>query len=167
MLQKGDHLLHAGRVSGYYLLLKGYVRVYTFTPEGDEVTTYFYGPERAVFDPPSFFFGQPSAEHHQALAPCSGFYISFDQLNYLFHALPVAREFGRAMLVREFALYKQRTLAAITRHAEERYAELLTQQPDLLQHAPLKQVASYLGVTDSSLSRFRRELAERGNASPK
>ncbi|RYY87501.1 MAG: Crp/Fnr family transcriptional regulator [Chitinophagaceae bacterium] len=156
---KGDLLLQAGRVSGYHYVHSGYLRAFTHDPEGNEVTTYFYPAGRVAFDPPSFFFGQPSLENHQALSDCHCYYINFEQLNRLFHALPVAREFGRAMLVREFTLYKQRSLAMIHQRAEERYAHLLATQPDVFQHAQLKQIASFLGVTDSSLSRIRREFA--------
>ncbi|GAB4092747.1 Crp/Fnr family transcriptional regulator [Flaviaesturariibacter terrae] len=162
-LAKGALLLQAGRVSGYYYLHEGYLRTYMHDPDGNEVTTYFYPPGRVAFDPPSFFFGQPSAENIQALTDCHGYYISFEQLNALFHGIPVAREFGRAMLVREFTLYKQRTVAMINQRAEERYAQLLQQQPGLLRHAPLKQIASYLGITDTSLSRIRREFARKGS----
>jgi ribosomal protein L10 len=49
----------------------------------------------------------------------------------------------------------------ITATAEERYAELLAGNPDIFQQAPLKHIASYLGVTDTSLSRIRRELAKK------
>jgi hypothetical protein len=35
--------------------------------------------------------------------------------------------------------------------------ELLQQKPNIFQHVPLKIIASYLGIKDSSLSRIRRE----------
>lgn len=156
---RGERLLSAGRVSGYFYLHQGYLRAFTHDPEGNEVTTYFYPRGRVAFDPPSFFFGQPSTENFQALTDCHCYHIGFPALNDLFHTLPAAREFGRAMLVREFTLYKQRTLSMINQRAEERYAQLLATQPELLQHAPLKYIASFLGITDTSLSRIRRELA--------
>ena len=50
-------------------------------------------------------------------------------------------------------------LSMITETAEERYANLLKNRPDILQQAPLKHIASYLGITDTSLSRIRKEFA--------
>ena len=44
--------------------------------------------------------------------------------------------------------------------AEERYAMLLKMNPGIFQHAPLKQIASFLGITDTSLSRIRKEFAK-------
>jgi hypothetical protein len=49
----------------------------------------------------------------------------------------------------------------IQKTAEERYAHLLQTSPDIFQHAPLKNIASYLGITDTSLSRIRREYSKR------
>lgn len=45
----------------------------------------------------------------------------------------------------------------ITQTAEERYAQLLKEKPDIFRHAQLKHIASYLGITDSSLSRIRAQ----------
>jgi ribosomal protein L10 len=79
----------------------------------------------------------------------------------LFHEVPEFREFARMVLVREFAAYKQRTLAMINKSAEERYIELLSDNREIFQHAQLKHIASYLGVTDTSLSRIRREFSKK------
>jgi hypothetical protein len=43
--------------------------------------------------------------------------------------------------------------------ATSRYLKLLQQKPQIIQYAPLKQIASYLGVTDTSLSRIRKDLS--------
>jgi len=49
----------------------------------------------------------------------------------------------------------------ITATAEERYTQLIQQYPQLFQQAPLKYIASYLGITDTSLSRIRREFSKK------
>lgn len=77
----------------------------------------------------------------------------------MFHSVPEFREFGRAILVKEFVTYKQRTLSMINKSAEERYAQLIQTNKDIFQYAQLKHIASYLGITDTSLSRVRREFA--------
>ena len=85
----------------------------------------------------------------------------WEQLNMLFHSLPEFREFGRSILVKGFTALKNRMLSMITETAEERYAHLLQNKPEIFQHAPLKTIASYLGITDTSLSRIRKELAKK------
>ncbi len=48
----------------------------------------------------------------------------------------------------------------LTKTAAERYAELQTRQPQVIQRTPQKHIASYLGITPQSLSRIRKKLAE-------
>lgn len=79
----------------------------------------------------------------------------------LFHSVPEFREFARAMLVREFVSYKQRTLAMINKSAELRYEEMVRNNKEVFKHAQLKHIASYLGITDTSLSRIRKEFARK------
>ena len=158
-LSRGELLLKQGKICGYYYLDAGFMRAYTFDTKGNEITTFFYTPGRVVFDAASFFMRAPSTENIQAITACTGYYTDFEKLNGLFHTVPEFREFGRAMLIREFVAYKQRTLSMINKSAEERYAHLMTTQPEVFQHAQLKQIASYLGMTDTSLSRIRREFA--------
>ena len=61
------------------------------------------------------------------------------------------------ILVKGFIALKERTLSLINQTAEERYASLMNSNPEIFQYAPLKTIASYLGITDTSLSRIRRE----------
>jgi len=160
-LTKGELLLKQGKICGYYYLAQGCMRSYTYDVKGDEITTYFYTQGRVVFDAASFFMRAPSTENIQAITDCVGYYTDFEKLNGLFHTVPEFREFGRAMLIKEFVAYKQRTLAMINKSAEERYSHLMASHPEIFQNAQLKHIASYLGMTDTSLSRIRREFAQK------
>jgi len=159
---KDEFLLKEGKNSGYFYLASGFMRAYTYDTLGNEVTTYFYPKDRVVFEIASFFLHIPSTECIQAITPCTGYLASFDSINMLFHAVPEFREFARMMLVKEFVAYKQRTLAMINKSAEERYNELLTNNSEIFQHAALKHIASYLGITDTSLSRIRKQFSKKG-----
>lgn len=158
---KDEFFLKQGKVSDSVFLIEGLMRAYTFTPNGNEVTTNFFSQYQAVYDPASFFQQTPSTENIQAVTECLTYSISYDKVNKLFHTLPEFREFGRLMLLEELVSFKQRTLAVINRSAEERYIDLMKEHQDILQHAPLKHIASYLGITDSSLSRIRRNSSRK------
>ncbi|OGS70859.1 MAG: Crp/Fnr family transcriptional regulator [Flavobacteria bacterium RIFCSPLOWO2_12_FULL_35_11] len=159
---KNDYLLKEGQISNDYLFLAdGFMRAFTFDTEGNEVTTYFYPKNRVVFEASSFFMRTISTENIQALTDCKGYSITFEKLNMLFHSVPEFREFGRAMLVKEFVAFKQRTLAMINKSAEERYANLINSNKEIFQNAQLKHIASYLGITDTSLSRIRKEFSKK------
>jgi CRP-like cAMP-binding protein len=78
-----------------------------------------------------------------------------------FHNIPEFREFGRMMLVTNYSILNDRMIGMIKDTAETRYLNLLKQHVDIYQHVPLKIIASYLGITDSSLSRIRKELSKK------
>ncbi len=158
---KNEFLLKQGKVSDYYYLAEGFVRAFTYDTNGIETTTYFYAKDHVVFDAASFFLHTPSTEYIQAITPCKVFAVTFEKLNRLFHDVPEFREFARAMLVREFVAYKQRTLSMINKSAEERYANLIAANKEIFQYAQLKHIASYLGITDTSLSRIRKQFAKK------
>lgn len=158
-LAKGDHLLREQEVNDRYLVIgSGWLRSFTIDTEGEEVTTAFSGPDQVVFDADSFFTRTPSKETIIAISDVAGYELSFSDLNGLFHEFPEFREMGRAILVKALVSGKQRMLSMIGNSAEERYAGLIRTRPALFQHAHLKHIASYLGVTDSSLSRIRKEF---------
>jgi CRP-like cAMP-binding protein len=161
-IKKGAFFVEEGRRSNEYLFLeKGIMRSYLFDTEGTEVTTHFYSQGNVVFEAASFFQHLPSPENIQAVTDCTGWKITFNELNQLFHALPAFRETGRAILVNTLVSLKLRTLSMINQTAEQRYAALLSSRPELFQSVPLKYIASYLGITDSSLSRIRKEYTAR------
>lgn len=161
-LERDAYLLREGQVSDSYLYLQeGWLRSYALSPDGSEVTTAIFSDGQPVFEPASFFLRQPARENVQALTACTAWSLTFAGLNELFHTRQEFREFGRSILVRTLVGLKQRTLGMITETAEERYAALLRDRPAVFQHVPLKYIASYLGVTDTSLSRIRREMARK------
>lgn len=161
-VRKNELLLREGQVSNdYYFLEEGFMRAFVYDLDGKDVTTNFYPTGTVVVEVSSFFNRIPSRENIQALADCKGRFITYEQLNHLFHAYPEFREFGRSILVRILTALKNRTLSMITETAEQRYEHLLKSNPDIFQNVPLKHIASFLGITDTSLSRIRKEYARR------
>lgn len=55
--------------------------------------------------------------------------------------------------------FKQRSLEIVTISAKERYLQLIKEKPEVVLQAPLKNIATYLGITDSSFSRIRKEIS--------
>jgi CRP-like cAMP-binding protein len=160
-LQKDDYLLKEGKISGYFFLAEGFLRVFTFDTDGNEVTTYFYSHNRVVFDAASFFLKVPSSENIQAMTECTVYVTNFEKLNQLFHSVAAFREFGRQMLVDEFVAYKHRTLAMINQTAEQRYLSLIETNKDVFQYAHLNHIASYLGISERTLNRIRQNFTKK------
>ena len=159
--EKGDYLLRSGKANNvYHFMIEGYARAYTYDLDGNDVTTAFYGPQQIVCELFSFFKRIPSQENIQALTPMTTWQLTFDELQDVFHSQLLFREFGRMVLINAYAGLKTRMLSMIQQTAEERYAMLLKMNPGIFQHAPLKQIAPFLGITDTSLSRIRKEFAK-------
>lgn len=158
-VKKGDLILQIGKVSDDYMFIdEGLLRSYLLDLDGNEVTTDFYVEQSFAFEITSFFNRTPSETNMEAITDCKGYKINFQQLNQAFHNKSSFRELGRAILVREFIASKKRNYSMINQTAEQRYQNLISNKPQILKQAPLKQIASYLGITDSTLSRIRAKL---------
>jgi len=162
IISKNDYLLVEGKVCNhFYFLESGFIWSSTLDINNNVITTNFYSAKQVVCELFSFFKQIPTKENFQALTDCSVWCITFDELQVAFHSMPEFREFGRSMLVGAYADLKQRMLSMLHHTAEERYALLITNNPDIFQNATLKNIASYLGVTNTSLSRIRKEFAKK------
>jgi CRP-like cAMP-binding protein len=109
----------------------------------------------------SFFKRIPSKENIQALTDCQTWYITYGDMQESFHAIPEFREFGRLNIINQFGILQQRMLSMLQQTGEQRYGDLVYANPEILQHAPLKYIATYLGITDTSLSRIRKEFMKK------
>ncbi len=159
--RKHDYLLTEGTTENHYWFIeRGFVRSYAVDTAGNDISTNFYGAGDVVIDWPSFFQRQPTRENIQALTDCVGWQLDFATFQQLFHSIEAFREAGRARLVASYFELKQNRVSMITDPAKVRYQRLLTERPDVLQNVSLKQIASYLGITDTSLSRIRKEFTE-------
>lgn len=158
-VSKNDFLLQEGAVAGeYFIVEKGLLRSYAIDVKGDDVTTGFFTDSDMVIEVASFFLRIPTKENIQAMTDCTLLRIRFEQFQELFHSIEAYREWGRSCLVQNFFGLKQRTLSMITDSAKNRYLHLQKTKPQVLLKAPLKHIATFLGVTATSLSRIRKEL---------
>lgn len=157
--KKGDILLKEGEIAGeYYLLEEGLVRAFVHDFDNNEITTEFFTANEIVIIPSSLFQKIPSIENLQAVTDCVLWKIDYEKFQELFHNIQALREWGRMWFSFQVFAMKQRSLEMITETATNRYLKLMNEKPDIIKFAPLKQIASYLGITDSSLSRIRREI---------
>ncbi len=156
--READILRQGERANAYYLLETGLVRSFVVDYTGREITTEFFRPGELVIEVASLFQRIPTRSNLQALTEITAYRIEYDVFQELFHRFEGFREWGRAWMAEQLFREKQRNVESITLSATERYCALLDQQAEVVAGAHLKYVASYLGVTDSSLSRIRKEV---------
>ena len=157
--RKNDYLIEVGKVASYYYFLEsGFLRSYTIDLEGNDITTNFFIEEDIVIDWHSYFLKQPCKESIQALSAGVCWKISFQNFMNLF-SIEAFREVGRTRLIRNYFQLKNHSVSIIADQAKDRYLNLLNEKPSIVQNVPLKHIATYLGITDTSLSRIRKEIS--------
>lgn len=158
--EKNDYLLQQGQVEKkYWFLESGFLRSYVTDTEGNDITFNLYASGDVVIDYPSIFFFAPTRENIQALTDCVCWEITFDDFQEMFNTISSFREQQRGLLVGSYFALKEHSISLIADEAKTRYLKLLKQKPHIIQNVSLKHIATFLGITDTSLSRIRKEIA--------
>lgn len=158
---KNDFLLKEGKIENqYWFVENGFIRSYVEDTQGNDITTSFYAATDIVIDWTSFFLRNPTRENIQALTDCVCWQLDFDTFQQLFHSIQSFREQGRTNLVNSYFSLKKQSVSMIADQAKERYARLVKEKPHIVQNISLKYIATYLGITDTSLSRIRKEISD-------
>ena len=160
LYKKGDVLLKQGQVADEYSIVEsGLIRSFVYDYNGNDITTNFFAAHDIVIEVSSLFQRIPSQETIQAVTDCVCWKINFNCFQELYHSITGYNEWGRAWMAMQLFHFKQRSVSIFTHSAMDRYMQLLRDKPQILQQAPLKQIATYLGITDSSLSRIRKTVS--------
>lgn len=158
--EKSDFLLQEGEVEKkYWFIESGFIRSYVIDTEGNDITFNLYASGDVVIDYPSMFFFAPTRENIQALTDCVCWEINFESFQELFNTVLNYREQQRGLLVGSYFSLKEHSISLIADQAKDRYLKLLKDKPHIVQNVSLKHIATYLGITDTSLSRIRKEIA--------
>lgn len=156
---RNDFLLKEGQVEKkYWFLESGFIRSYIIDTEGNDITFNLYSSKDVVIDYPSIFFYAPTRENIQALTDCICWEISFADFQEMFNSIISYREHQRGLLVGSYFALKEHSISLIADDAKTRYLKFLKEKPYIVQNVSLKQIATFLGVTDTSLSRIRKEI---------
>lgn len=157
--KKNEVLIEKGKIANYYFFLEeGFCRSYSIDLDGNDITTKFFSSQDIVIDWHSYFLKKPSRETIHAITQTKCWKISFSDFMKLFH-IEAFREVGRTRLINNYFELKNHSVSLIADQAKERYLNLMKDKPSIVQNVPLKYIATYLGITDTSLSRIRKEIS--------
>jgi CRP-like cAMP-binding protein len=155
VLKKGEHLVTEGKVCDRIIFVsKGYFRFYLHQ-DAEELTTHLAGPSEFISSFSSFLTQEPSHESIQAIADAEVFMIRHNDLLALYDKSQKFERLGRMMIERYYVLKDQRVVSLIRDSAEDRYKQLMTENPEFILNIPLQYIASYLGMKPETLSRIR------------
>ena len=137
-----------------YFIKKGVARIYYFK-DGIDVTERFFFENSIIARVESLFTGKPSRKAIQILEDAEIIAINSTQLFKLYDTFPEIERLFRKIFEAAYVETVNRIEGMQFHSAEERYKALPTEAPNVLMRVPLKHVASYLGITQVSLSRIR------------
>ncbi len=161
-IPKGTVLLRPGDVCELsFFVEKGLLRSYTVDAAGKEHIIQFAPENWFLSDRSSVYFNEPSDFFIDAIEETSA--ISFDR-EFIEYASDVVKEFRayNDRMLHKHILYMQKRLNSLLGYtAERRYMDFIRLYPDITLRVPQWMIASYLGITPESLSRVRKELAQK------
>ncbi|WP_228780229.1 Crp/Fnr family transcriptional regulator [Aquiflexum lacus] len=137
-----------------YFVKKGLCRIYYYK-DGVDITEAFAFENSLIARVESLFTGRPSKKGIQTLEDSVFIGIASPALFDLYDQFPEIERLFRKIFEAAYVETVNRIENIQFHTAEERYNDLIKNSPDLLQRVPLKHIASYLGITQVSLSRIR------------
>ena len=156
-LKKNDLLLHAGSVcSDVVFVQEGCLRLY-YLADGIEVSVWFAFKNSSAIDIYSFISEKPSQYFLQAIEDSEVYYLPKTELNKLYTIYPTMQQMVRNFWEDVILNLLDRFTALQRDPAEKRYLDLLA-KPPYIQKIPQKYLASFIGVTPTSLSRIRKNI---------
>lgn len=156
---KNEFLVSQGQASQrMFFVGKGCLRIFFINGEGQEATRYLAFENSFATAMVSFITDEPSLEFIQAVQPTESLYISQKDFRYLLEVIPSWEKFYRSYLENAYVNNTNRLMSFITMSATERYCHLLDQNPMVVQRLSNKIVASYLNISQETLSRLKSKI---------
>ncbi|WP_338869026.1 Crp/Fnr family transcriptional regulator [Spirosoma sp. SC4-14] len=154
---RGENIIKAGELCEYILIIqKGFVRRYSLI-EGLEITQEFAKENEMITSMYSLVTNLPSLDYIEAIENSEIIKLKFKDLEKIQEISKQAFMISRLLRDKYFLNLEKRILSFQLSSAKDRYNEVLEKKPYLLQRAPLNQIASYLGITQETLSRIRNK----------
>lgn len=155
VLSKNDYLVFEGQLCRYlYFLQHGALRGF-YNLDGKEITYWFAFEDDFVTSFHSFITQQPAIENIQLLEGSVLWAISKDNLSRLMNQHHDLERLVRVAYEKYYLRLEERFVNAQFKTATERYQNLLVQTPHIIERVPLGYIASYLGISQETLSRIR------------
>lgn len=155
---KNFSLMEADKIVHYiYFIKKGIVRAYA-TKEEKDITFWFGSEGEPVVSMKSYVEDKPGYENIELLEDCNLYKLETSTLKILFNKDIHIANWGRKFAEKELLRTEELIISRQFKTALERYKDLMRDKPDLLKRVQLGHIASYLGITQVSLSRIRAEI---------
>tara|TARA_B110000971_G_C19956900_1_gene476093 strand:- start:545 stop:1129 length:585 start_codon:yes stop_codon:yes gene_type:complete len=161
-LKKGITLLKVDEtVINQYYVYSGCLRTYFIDKSGKEHTLQFAINDWWISDYTAFFNTTKAIMYIETIQDATLYKISRKNMEGLFLEIPQLETFFRKKMEKAFTSFQKRILSSLAQSAKERYLTFINTYPNIEQSVKNYHIASYLGITTESLSRIRKELAQK------
>jgi len=137
-----------------YFVEKGVARTFYYK-SGKEVTYWLAAENDFVGSMASFFSRTPSNKHVETLENCTLWIFDYTRLEKLYAESKELERMGRLFVSYGMSVLEKKFDDFHSLSAKERYDVLTSKHPQILQRVSLGIIASYLGITQETLSRIR------------
>jgi CRP-like cAMP-binding protein len=158
-LRKDAYFLEAGHVPRQVgFVLEGVVRISYYNNQGDEITRNFITEHRLATDLRALAYGLVSTEYLQAVTDCRLLVFAKHEWEMLAQTIGGWDDLMNCLTAQHLREKLARISPMVAQDATTRYLEFLENYPQLANRISLAHLASFLGITQSSLSRIRKQL---------
>lgn len=155
-LKKDEYYTEAGKMfNEVVFILEGIMRICYYNNKGEEITKYFMDENRLCANP---YKNEPMSEYIQAVTDCKLLVFSEEAWAELTHTIVGWDAITHKIFQKALVEKMDRRSALVSEDATTRYLGFLEKFPTLANRVPLSYIASYLGITQQSLSRIRKNI---------
>lgn len=155
---KGGLILKYGEICRHiYFVNRGFIRIFYYK-NGKDITEWFADEKQFFFSITSYFEQTPSELIIEAIEDCEIIQLSKEGQDRLRRTNLEISNLIIGFYSRSLILSQKRMDSIQFETASKRYQNLLEQQPNILHKVPLQHVASFLGITQETLSRIRASI---------
>jgi CRP-like cAMP-binding protein len=158
-VKEGEVLLQEGKIAKeLFFICNGILQITTVNEKGNTVTLFFLKENQFCSILNSLNNSVPANESIKAACDAALIVFSKENLLKLYETLPYFKELITGITQQALLDKIQLRNTYMGEDATTRYQKFIILQPDIALRVPLSDVASYLGVTQQSLSRIRRSI---------
>ncbi|QMU28167.1 Crp/Fnr family transcriptional regulator [Adhaeribacter radiodurans] len=160
VLKKKEFFNHQNQYCRYVALVNsGCLRGFHTNDKGDELTLFFAFAGQWAGDKTSFYSGHPSISGIQALEKTEIVYVDKHDWETAMDRTPAFEKWYRRRSRETLEETQRKFIARQTESAEEKYLNLLKNEPAIVARIPQQYIASYFGIKPQSLSRVRKLIS--------
>lgn len=155
--QKGDLLIEQGQenVLQTYFVLNGVLRSFVIDKNDKEHTVQFAIKNWWISDYIGYYSNSEAMLNVDCITDCIVIKLNRASIQEVFTRFPEFETFHRKNLERTFVRLNKRIVNHLQLSARDRYLNFITEYPEMESVAMNYHIASYLGITQQSLSRIR------------